>query len=257
MVIDSELLKKNCLEYSKSHHKAIIVLRTLNGKTDYKSISQKLNLPATTVSYLQKKAQTLGLAQKQKNGLYKKTTGILEYFTSAKKDQKTITSQKTIPSRLKKIRMQRTEQKKLSSSVISAHEKMLHAYSRLYITENLLRELIRAVFKEQKNWWNTDVVPKGVKNSVQDTQQKAPYHAAKRRDELEYAHIGQLKEIIVHNWKEFLPYLNEQNKEAFQVIIDRAIPSRNAIGHCIPLESEDLKIIEVRLNDIQRMIKDY
>ncbi len=93
---------------------------------------------------------------------------------------------------------------------------------------------------------------------MEDAKTKYPYHGAKRRDELEYTHLGQLKEIITakRNWNLFLPFLKEKNKNSFQATIDKAIPSRNSLAHCTPLTGEDFKFVEVRFKDILNMIGD-
>ncbi len=136
-------------------------------------------------------------------------------------------------------------------------DKMVHAYQDLYVVENVLRELIRKVLgQKDADWWK-NYVPRGVQTDVIDTKNRAPYHAAIRNDELEYTHLGQLKEIIVYkkNWNDFVTYLHTRDKEHFRVTIENAIPSRNAIGHCIPLKTDDLKVIDLRLKDILKMIK--
>ncbi len=258
MVINSELLRNNCKEFAESHPKAVDTLRELNGKQTYIQIAIKLKITSTKVSGLQKKALELGLAKKLDNGRYKKIPGILGYMPKLRiKEKKKITVQSII-SAAKKKKHHKAIQNKLfvSTRVQVALEKMTKAYHYLYSTENVLRELVRKVFQLQPNpnWWKNKV-PRGVQISVADTIQKTPYHAAKRHDELEYTHLGQLKEIIVSNWKDFLPFLNEQSKQAFQVTIDKAIPSRNSIGHCIPLHTADLKVVDVRFQDILEMIR--
>lgn len=133
---------------------------------------------------------------------------------------------------------------------------MAMAYQSLYAVENSLRELIRKVFNNENNWW-VEYVPSGVRTTVQKNISEMPYHAASRSDELEYTHLGQLKEIIINgkNWGSFLPYLKTSDKSDFSATINKAIASRNAIGHCIPLKPKDLKIVDVRLRDILEMIK--
>ncbi len=133
---------------------------------------------------------------------------------------------------------------------------MAKAYLWLYITENTLRELIRKVFEKEQDWWNKRVNG-GIKNDVRDAKDKYPYDGAKRRDELEYTHLSQLKEIITakNNWNMFISFLEETDKNSFQATIDKAIPSRNSIAHCTSLNGEDLKFVEVRFKDILKMIK--
>jgi len=132
----------------------------------------------------------------------------------------------------------------------------LRRHIRLYIVENTLRELVRKVLSQRTDWWK-NYVPGDVQIDADNAIKKTPYDAPKRNDKLEYTHLGQLKEIIIckKNWNDFLSYLNEKDKNAFAVTINKAIPSRNAIAHCIPLKSKDLKVVDVRFEDILKMIK--
>jgi hypothetical protein len=257
MVIDSGLLRKNCEDFAKAHRKAKDVLKLANGKRHYKAIANDLGIPDTTVSGLLSKASKLGLAKKLENGCYKKESSIMGYMPTSSNIKEPIgVPIQSIASKIKKRKVHQTaDAKLLSKKVTQTLPKMLKAYEFLYVVENSLRELIRDVLSNEENWWET-CIPKGIQTDVQETINKTPYHAAERGDLLEYTHLGQLKEIIISkkNWNNFLPHLNEHNKQVFSVTIDRAISSRNAIGHCIPLKTNDLKVVELRFNDILKML---
>ncbi len=253
-VIDAELMEKNGDRFSRRHHKAADILRKADGKTDYKNIAKNLGIHETTVSSILRYAEKLGFATK-KGEFYKKIPGVLKYIPRVKDKSKKRVKMAEI---IKKINRQKNKflttehEKYVTLNLKSQPKKMAEAYIWLYTTENVLRELIRNVL----GTWEKRVNP-GIKNDVQEAIKKYPYHGADRKDGLEFTHLGQLKEIITskQNWNEFLPFLNEKNKNSFQVIIDKAIPSRNSIAHCTPLTPEDLKIIDVRFTDILKMIK--
>jgi DNA-binding Lrp family transcriptional regulator len=256
-----ENLRKNCEEYAKAK-KGIDVLRSADGKTHYKDIAQSAGIHPTTASSLLKKAERFGLAKKVKSGFYKKLPGVLGYMPSRKKAKNN--SAKTVSDILQKLAKRKAAKRQpIPSSGVSIPvkvevnlDKMANAYRDLYAVENTLRELIRAVLSPKADWWKNNV-PGGIQAVVAGIIQTTPYDAAKRKDELEYAHLGQLKEIIISkkNWSDFLPFLNETNKNSFSAIVDKAIPSRNAIGHCIPLKGKDLKVVDVRFEDILKMLK--
>lgn len=259
MAIDSEVLKKNCSNFSNSHEKAVDALRKANGKTHYTEIAKALEMPKTTVSGLLKKALKLGLAKKTSNGYYKKEPGILGDMPKSntkKKAKKTVSDLIIRIKKKKKVKKPIPNTLHISATILNTLEPMSKAYMDLYVTENTLRELIRKVFSSEPDWWGNRV-SSGFRKMVKETEKKTPYHAARRKDELEYTHLGQLKEIIIskRNWSFFTPYLKENNRDRFAFTIDRAIASRNAIGHCIPLNSEDLKVVGVRFSDILKMIK--
>jgi DNA-binding Lrp family transcriptional regulator len=254
--IDATQLRNNCNEYARTA-KSVGVLRSANGKISYKDIAKKVGLHSTKVSGLLKKAEQLGLARKMSNGFYKKNPGVLGYMPSQLRGKQT--KSRTVDSVIAKLtgKKQAAVRPSLSSSrsIETNVERMASAYRLLFGTENVLRELIRRVLGQYPNWWKTRI-PGGVQKTVTETMSKEPYHAATRADELEYTHLGQLMEIIISgkNWNNFLPYLKERDKNSFAATIRKAIPSRNATGHCIPLTLKDFKVVEVRFTDILAML---
>lgn len=257
---DTELTKKNCAEYASTHKKAVEVLKKANGKHSYSEIARIVGIHNTTVSGLLKKAEKSGLAMKVRAGVYKKIPGILGYIPKKNNKKiitgttvKDLTGKITRPKNLPKTRFPASLP--IQPRIISSLDKMVVAYQSLYAVENSLRELIRKVFINNKNWWKNHVST-GVQSAVQKNMNEMPYHAASRDDELEYTHLGQLKEIIINgkNWNLFLPHLKTKDKNDFSATVDKAIASRNAIGHCIPLKTKDLKRVDVRLSDILEMI---
>jgi len=254
-LMDVETTKKNCAHYAKSHRKAIDVLRKANGKDNYKKIAENLGIPETKVSSLLSSARKFGLARKD-HGLYKKVPGILQYMPSVGPRKTSLKSVSEIVQKVSKKRISKPKQQNSLMTKTQTEEKMATAYMWLYTTENLLRNLIRDVLSKEQNWWNNRVNP-NIRKEVKEAQDKYPYDAAKRKDELEYTHLGQLKEIITakNNWSLFLPFLNESDKNSFIATVEKAIPSRNSIAHCTPLSGEDLKVVEVRFKDILKMLK--
>jgi len=256
--LDADLLKKNCSYYSSLHYKAVDVLRHANGKDNYKKIAKDLSLHETTVSGLLKEAKKLGLATKIGKS-YKKIPGILKFVTTTKSKNSNFERIPNVIEKLSKKKLHSPPTKYenfLGINFGGRIEKMSNAYRWLYLTENTLRELIRKVFKNEQNWWKTRV-NKQIVTDVEKAKTEYPYHGAVRKDELEFTHLGQLKEIIMakKNWNLFLPFLNEKDKSNFKATVDKAIPSRNSIAHCTTLTEEDYKVVEVRFKDILKMIK--
>jgi DNA-binding Lrp family transcriptional regulator len=260
---DAERLIRNCREYARIG-KSIDVLRNADGKRHYKEIAKIVGIHSTKASSLLKRAEKLGLAKKINKGYrgyYKKLPGILGYMP--KKSKLGSEAPKKVTDLLKNIARNKIVSPPsvpislpIPPRILGNLNKMRTAYIALYCVENSLRELIRQVFLRENGWW-INRVPPGIQEKVVGAINEAPYYAARRNDELEYTHLGQLKEIIIcnKNWKDFMPHLNEKDKNAFSVTINKAIPSRNAIGHCIPLQSYDLRVVKVRFEDIIKMIK--
>lgn len=257
--IDSDTLKRNCENYFNSGHKALDVLRNANGKRDYKEIAKLVGLHPTKVSSFLKKSLSYGLSNKDRNGFYHKKSGILGHMPKRKHAASNNTENSGID--MDKISRKGLRASKISNTSLSKHsaqntDKMAEAYVWLYTTENVLRGLIRKVLGTTATWWKSRV-NKSIQDAVTGEMKKAPYDGANRKDELEYTHLGQLCEIIIssQNWPQFGKYIHEKNKTNFQLKVTNAIPSRNSIGHCIPLDANDRAEVVVRFRDILKMIK--
>jgi len=261
IIEDIRTWKSNCEEYARSSKKSVEVLRNANGKNHYKEIAKIVGIHPTRVSGLLKKAASIGLTTKVRPGIYKKKPGALSYMPPKNIVIKTAT--KTVSDILHRISKSGKSKRianflglTVPNRILISMDKMVNAYMNLYVVENTLRELIRKVFGKKVDWWEKNV-PSGIQDDVKNAIKRAPYHAATRNDRLEYTNLGQLKEIIIYkkNWNDFLVHLNTKDKSDFSATINKAIPSRNAVGHCIPLQTKDLKVIDVRFEDILKMIK--
>lgn len=249
---DINTLESNGKAYSKLHPYSREVLKMADGEKNYKEIAEKLKMDKTMVSNLLNKAVGFSLAKKIKPGVYKKENGVLGYIPKNNSNKKTgKTASSILHNFSRKKKKEKISPKTFKTRFEGKVEKMAEAYRWLFITENTLRELIREVFKSESDWWSRRV-PVDVKKEVKKQKNRYPYDGEKRKDELEYTHLGQLKDIIISkgNWNNFLPYLKKKDKETFRVLIERAIPPRNSIGHCIGLVGDDYKRADMRFKDI-------
>ena len=139
-------------------------------------------------------------------------------------------------------------------SLLSDAREMSEYYTLLYVLENTLRNLIRHVFKNESNWWKSKV-NQAIRDSVKITMSKEKYYENSRADELEYAHLDYLKQIIASNWNVFTLELNEGDKTNFQREIEKFTPSRHAIAHTTKLQGLDAKRCRYKFDEIMKMIK--
>ena len=203
-------------------------------------------------------AKEMGFAEKIKPGVYKKITSRMKLIPNKKEKNK---ETKSVDSIIKKFSKKKYEVKIPKKSITFKYEskvsKMTSAYSLLFITENMLRDLIRTVLRSKSQSWWEDRIPKDIKKKVDEAIENSRYDDAIRKDNLEYTHIGQLKEIITwkKNWDDFKPFLKSADKPNFEHELKKVIPSRNAIGHCIPLVDDDYKDAEVRFRAILKLLK--
>jgi len=256
--LTSENIEKGFSSLMKIHKRAPEVIRKLNGEKDYLEIAKEIELNKTIVSSIQKEAYKLRFVIK-KGRFYKKKPGILKYAPKIRRVRGNFKKRQTALEKLSRKKFREKNFAKRSSFLVlhsSSAQKMAEAYQWLYVTENAIRDLIRHAYGDLKNWWKIRV-PQKIQEDVRRSMGNEKYDSAKRKDELEYTHLDQLKQIIIEkkNWKDFIPFLEISEKNAFIVKFEAALPSRNCISHSIPLNKEDLKIVDVRFSDIIKMIK--
>lgn len=255
VVIDSETLINNCRTFRCLHSKAVDVLRKANGKTSYKDIAVSLKIHPTTTSSLLRQAEKLGLAEKI-GEFYKKKPGILGYIgrSFSPRIRGGIVSE-TVNQISKRKRSTREIATPLGKPFQEKAQRMSEAYQWLYITENILRQLVRNVLGTEEDWWERSV-NESIRKDVRELKENYRYDAEARKDELEFTHLGQLKEIIISksNWSKFLPYLNEKDKNKFAAIVDKALPYRNSVAHSTQLSAAGFKKVEIRFQDILEMV---
>lgn len=256
--LSSEEIEKAFKALLKITRRAVEVVRRLDGKTDYITIGNELGLHKTIVSSVQKESYKSKLTKKI-GRFYKRKPGILRHAPKIKIDLQSNNNHKKL-NRMKKRIVKKIEPKKNSANInlrISEAQKMAYAYQWLYITENALRDLIRKVYGKTDIWWNVIKVPQGIIDSVALSKTKEKYDSTKRADELEYTNLDQLKEIITKksNWNNFTHYLEVKELNKFRIKFEGALSPRNCIAHSAPLKDKDLKIVDVRFEDILNMIK--
>lgn len=258
MVLDSEQLEKNAQTLLKKFPEGKKILKKTDGKKNYQQIAKDLDTNEKIVSPALSLAKEMGFAERIKPGVYKKITSRMKLIPDKKEKRKEIKSVDQIINKFTRKKRKISIPKK---SIIFKYEnkvdKMTLAYSWLFITENMLRDLIRKVFGENVSSWWENKVPQGVKDEVNKNILKSKYDDATKKDSLEYTHIGQLKEIIIfeNNWNAFKSCLNCQDKSTFEHDLNRLIPQRNGIGHCIPLTGDDFKYAEMRFKAVLKLLK--
>ncbi len=265
MADDATTLAQNLKSLLKIHGKALEILKAAKNK-DYIYISKEVKVHHTIVSLVLNRARKFGYVEKN-NNLWVKTKEIrgLNLYKSAEISSSLISENKDKNenkeetfNKVKKRALKVSGYAKQITSIkgVDAVEKMSEAYVWLYITENTLRNFIRTVLGQTNTWWKIGV-NSDIQRKVAEAIRDYPYDGAKRKDELEHTHLGQLSEIITSktNWSKFQPYIYEKNKANFQLKVGNAIPTRNSIGHCIPLDKDDSKEVETRFKDILKMLK--
>ena len=165
---------------------------------------------------------------------------------------KTKTQEKDRVLKLKDIVI-KSQEPYVTKKILSNSKEMTQYYAMLYILENALRNLIREVYKNESDYWNKKC-PDTIKKNIMEIKSKKKYFEEDRKDELEYAHLDFLKQIIVHNWKDFSRVIKEKDETKFITEIEKFMPCRNAIAHTTFLKGLDAKRCQYRVEEILKML---
>ncbi|MFH1326657.1 MAG: Swt1 family HEPN domain-containing protein [archaeon] len=141
----------------------------------------------------------------------------------------------------------------IPKKLISDAREMCHYYSLLYVLENVLRNLIRHVYKDEPEYFNKKI-PDKVRKDILSIKAKEKYYQEERDDELEYAHLDFLKQIITSDWTNFSQIIKENDKNKFIHEIEKFMPERHSIAHTTRLKGIDESRTKYKVEEILKMI---
>lgn len=139
--------------------------------------------------------------------------------------------------------------------VIQSAKKMADFYIIYYAFENSIRRLIAERLSEKYglNWWDSGVVPDGVKNNVKDKQnkEKDTLMSIRSEDPLTYTNFGELIDILNKNWTDFTDLIRSQ--KAMQLVLGQFNLIRNIIAHSCELNEDEIIRLKLLVKDWLRI----
>ncbi len=252
MASNAEELTSNLQALLSIHKKALDVLNAAKNK-DNQEIAKVVGIHHTTVSTILNRAKGFGYADKKK-GKWTKTREIKGHnlyrmakvtFTSSLSSSKPYSQRGT-----------RTINPFKPLVYYKEATDMMEGYRIVFCLENTLRDFVRSTFKNETDWLEKRLD----KNILDDIERakKEPYYAhPRKKDDLDYATLGHLLQIITSNknWKDFLPKLKEKDKKDFIATFKKILPSRNAVAHCVTMDKTNRSLIESRAREISMMFE--
>lgn len=145
----------------------------------------------------------------------------------------------------------------LSTTLARDAKKMAEeVYPRYYVLENSIRDVIKRILEDAhgKGWWQTRV-KKDVKDKVAGRKKKEddkPWHGKRGQHEIFYTDFRDLSGIITKNWSDFEPLLDSQ---AWLLKLGELEHPRNVLAHHNPVSPQDLRRIELYLDDWVELLK--
>ena len=147
----------------------------------------------------------------------------------------------------------------LSGKILNEAQRMAEVYSRLYVLENSMRNVVSIVLNRRygKDWWKRKVSIK-IKREVQlrmEEEKENAWHGSRRgTHSIFYTDVEDLKKIINNNWKDFKGIFPTQSW--ITRFVDTLNLSRRIVAHNNPLTERNIKRLKMDFEDWMIQIRE-
>ncbi len=145
----------------------------------------------------------------------------------------------------------------ISSKLKDEAQMMSEHYEHFYSLEKSIRNLIvENMMKEfGENWWNNNVDPEIQNNVNYKIKYELGSILTKQSDHnIDYTTFGELRKIILSNWKIFSVLFNK-DKSTFNRIMTDLNKLRNPIAHCTPFIDKEITRLNLTIDDWFELLK--
>lgn len=260
-----EIIKKIQEAIGRSE-KRLEVLKRINGRKSEQEIIEETGFPQCTVNeainqflprkLIEEKSKKNGSAIYQKAPLIKKLNldRIIKIKLIDSQNNNAPTAQLIFKKSTKKI----GQIPYLTSSEEEIAQKMAIPFGIIYCFENSLRKFINTILTKEKgsDWWNIIGLRLNTIERVKGRKEKEKskkWHVPRGAHEIYYTDMDDLEYILRKEQKIFEKYIDmtvwpNRIKEELEI-------SRNIIDHHNPVPQEEIKRLEIYLNDWKREFK--
>jgi hypothetical protein len=145
----------------------------------------------------------------------------------------------------------------LSRRKILEARDMAGVYPFIYVLENSIRELIDTIMISRygKNWWDSQA-PSPLRKDVSDrmnSDKKHSWHQRRGARPIDYLDLKSLPRLVAKIDKSVVPHIIP-SLEWFRQFVDEVYKSRCVVCHMNPLDANNIKALEVRFNQWQRLV---
>jgi hypothetical protein len=167
-------------------------------------------------------------------------------------------------SRLKEIRFPsgfKVSDVLLPSAKLQEAQEMAKVYPLLYVLENSMREVIKRVMKARygEDWWGTALTTAKLKEIHQKAsgrlKKEKKWHQRRGSHPIDYVDLADLGALFQSNAAIFFPTILDCDADWFRNFMDELEPSRNVIGHMNPLDPNNIKDLQVRVERWSKLLK--
>jgi hypothetical protein len=139
---------------------------------------------------------------------------------------------------------------------------MAKVYPLLYVLENSMREIIRRTMAGhyRDDWWDTKLLSGKVKpvhaKAVDRMKNERKYHQRRGAHPIDYVDLADLGTIISSNSGIFFRSVLDCEVDWFRsTFMDDLEQSRNVVGHMNPLDPNNIKDLEVKVERWSKLLK--
>jgi hypothetical protein len=145
----------------------------------------------------------------------------------------------------------------IEQDIRSEAASMAPHYEVFYSLEKTVRRLIADTLDtaEGVNWWNSSRIPKDLRKTTEDRQQKEIDSGVTPRsdDSIDFCTFGELGEIIKVNWDVFAATFS--SVKAVERVIASLNTLRGPIAHCSLLAEDEILRLQLAVRDLFRLME--
>jgi hypothetical protein len=147
----------------------------------------------------------------------------------------------------------------IESSFRAEAASMAPHYEIFYSLEKTIRSLIADQLEaasEDKDWWDSDLVPEEIRKVVAKRKLKETQAAVTPRSDssIDFTTFGELSEIIKLNWTDVFASIFSDLK-AVERVMAQLNTLRGPIAHCTPLAEDEVLRLQLSVRDWFRLME--
>ncbi|MEE9442715.1 MAG: Swt1 family HEPN domain-containing protein [candidate division Zixibacteria bacterium] len=147
----------------------------------------------------------------------------------------------------------------LSATQISESAKMLTTFATLYLLENSIRKFLEIALEKKYgyDWWNKLPKLDDLKRNVEDrkkNEDKNPWHQKRAKSEIGYLDLKELNKLVKKVDDKLVKDGILPKRGWLENMIEEVYHSRCVICHMNPLNSENIKLVDVQYTKWCRQI---
>jgi hypothetical protein len=190
----------------------------------------------------------------------KETEELQDYINKNKRHAHPFEEKSEVTNHSPQLRKKVIEKLGINPHIVNEANKMAKVYPDIFLFENIVRHTIMTILEKKhgKDWWITpNLVSKEIRDKVvgrKDYEKENRWHSARGAHEIFYTDFSDLSRIIQNNANDFKKVFGDLQIEAEMKKLEL---SRNIIAHNNSLPANEIKRIDIALDDLKKQLDVY